>query len=206
MTISKQYRGITNINKTSCHTSSSIQLLYHCFPQLTNSILDLAESSAVYHVQQLYNKKARRGSDKKNKSTNKDGIAENDDKGEGKSDVIESEFVYQLSWFYYLLTYNIDILQVSRTKFAKKRQEEETKQQAIAVASSIGIQSTDEEYFTSPLQSVTSEEFHTILNEAAASPPRSNRKHKKKKKKHNRHRHHRDDTSSRTPSHKSFRN
>jgi len=167
----------------------------------------LAECSAVYHVQQLYNK-GRRGSDKKSKST-KDGIAENDNKGEGKGDdVIESEFVYQLSWFYYLLTYNIDILQVSRTKFAKKREEDEAKQQAIAVASTIGIQSSQDEYFTSPLQSVTSEEFHTILNEAAASPSRSNRKHKKKKK-HNRHRHHRDDTSSRTsktPSHKSSRN
>jgi len=208
MMISKQYRGITNINKTSCHTSSSIQLLYHCFPPLTDSIIDLAECSAIYHVQQLYNKRGRRGSDKKNKSTKTDSIAENDKEGEGKdNDVIESEFVYQLSWFYYLLTYNIDILQVSRTKFAKKK-EEDAKQQAIAVASSIGISSSQEEYFTSPLQSVTSEEFHTILNEAAASPSRSNRKHKKKKK-HNRHRHHRDDTSSRTsktPSHKSSRN
>jgi len=167
----------------------------------------LAECSAVYHVQQLNNKRGRKGSDgKKSKSTDKDGIAEND-KGEGEgNDVIESEFVYQLSWFYYLLIYNIDILQVSRTKFAQKK-EEEAKQQAIAVASSIGISSSQDEYFTSPLQSVTSEEFHTILNEAAASPSRSNRKHKKKKK-HNRHRHHRDDTSrtSKTPSHKSSRN
>ena len=85
----------------------------------------MAECSAVYHVQQQYNKKGRRGSDKKNKSIKTDGTAENDKEEEQEdNDVIESEFVYQLSWFYYLLTYNVDILQVSRTKFAKKKEEE----------------------------------------------------------------------------------
>ena len=50
MKTTKTPRGISNIHGTSCHTSSAIQLIYHCFPTLRSSLLELAPKSAEYHV------------------------------------------------------------------------------------------------------------------------------------------------------------
>src|SRR5210317_34676 len=43
------YRGITNTNGTSCHTSSALQLLFHCFPRLREELLNLANVSVDYY-------------------------------------------------------------------------------------------------------------------------------------------------------------
>jgi hypothetical protein len=38
----RSVRGIKNPSHTACHTSSSLQLLYHCFPHLRCALLDLS--------------------------------------------------------------------------------------------------------------------------------------------------------------------
>lgn len=86
------YRGITNDNGTGCHTSSALQLLFHCFPRLREDLLNLANVSANYTAQKSPL------SDEENKHVK----------------TVEKEFVYQLSWFFYLLANAEDITAMAR--------------------------------------------------------------------------------------------
>ena len=83
------YRGIANTNGTGCHTSSALQLLFHCFPRLRDELLNLANISANYTVQ---------SSSPEHKH----------------AQAIEKEFVYQLSWFFYLLANAEDIIAIAQ--------------------------------------------------------------------------------------------
>lgn len=85
-------RGITNANGTGCHTSSALQLLFHCFPRLREDLLNLANVSANYAAQKSPL------SDEENKHVQ----------------AVEKEFVYQLSWFFYLLANAEDIIAIAR--------------------------------------------------------------------------------------------
>lgn len=103
------YRGITNTNGTGCHTSSALQLLFHCFPRLRDELLNLAYSSANLPAQKSS------PSDEENKHTT----------------AIEKEFVYQLSWFFYLLANAEDIIaitQAATSASADNHVEEKSKQ------------------------------------------------------------------------------
>jgi len=87
-------RGITNANGTGCHTSSALQLLFHCFPRLREDLLNIANVSASYTAQQSLSST----SDEENNSVK----------------AIEKEFVYQLSWFFYLLANAEDIIAIAQ--------------------------------------------------------------------------------------------
>lgn len=86
------YRGITNANGTGCHTSSALQLLFHCFPRLREDLLNLANVSANYTAQ----KSPLSVEEMKHVQT------------------VEKEFVYQLSWFFYLLANADDIIAIAQ--------------------------------------------------------------------------------------------
>jgi len=89
-------RGITNANGTGCHTSSALQLLFHCFPRLREDLLNLSNVSANYTAQQSLSSTST--SDEENNSVK----------------AIEKEFVYQLSWFFYLLANAEDIIAIAQ--------------------------------------------------------------------------------------------
>ena len=97
------YRGITNANGTSCHTSSALQLLFHCFPRLREELLNLANVSVDYYCPtQHHNGASCAQKDRVDKHTQ----------------AIENEFVYHLSWFFYLLAYAEDITSTNQTAAA----------------------------------------------------------------------------------------
>jgi len=102
------YRGITNTNGTGCHTSSALQLLFHCFPRLREELLNVANVSANYTVQI-----SSSGSSK--------------EKGNDHAHAIEEEFVYQISWFFHLLANAEDIIEVARAAYATKQQKSKRK-------------------------------------------------------------------------------
>eukprot|EP00804_Cyclotella_cryptica_P011068 CCRYP_013541-RA/>CCRYP_013541-RA protein AED:0.05 eAED:0.05 QI:0/-1/0/1/-1/1/1/0/1054 len=85
-------RGITNTSQTACHTSSSLQLLYHCFPLLRRALLELA-SIASRERRRQQRRKAKECPKGEHGQT-----SEQDDNNEW-----DSELVYQLSWFFLLL-------------------------------------------------------------------------------------------------------
>lgn len=88
-------RGIKNTNGTSCHASSALQLLFHCFPRLRARLLELALVGASYV-----------NSDATNNNNN------NDTEGDEEIQVVHNEFVHQLSWFFHLLAYAEDVLSI----------------------------------------------------------------------------------------------
>ena len=207
-------RGITNIHGTSCHTSASLQLLHHCFPTLRVSILELASVSADYHVEEQYYNKVK--------------TKEGNNVDEEDLEIIECEFVYQLSWFYYLLAHNVDILDVARTKH-RARIEEEGKEEKVRIAKEKEEAATNKIAAASVLgvvavggaaavggmgdsnekeqQKVSHEEFQAILSQASSkkqtkpgSPNSHRRKHKHHKKKK-----HKDPSSPGSKSHRSHR-
>ena len=87
MATARPYRGIANPVGTSCHTSSALQVLFHCFPALTDALLTLAPVSASRSAS------AATGS------------------GSAR---IDEEFVHQLAWFYHLLAHGEDLLGLAR--------------------------------------------------------------------------------------------
>ena len=99
------YRGIINSNGTGCHTSSALQLMYHCFPKLREEVLNLANVSANYAV-------------KKSSSI---------DEESKYMQSLEKEFVYQLSWFFYLLASSKDVIEVAQLARRKRRKSKRKK-------------------------------------------------------------------------------
>lgn len=90
------YRGIRNKNGTGCHTSSALQLLFHCFPRLREELLQLASVSANCTVHLL-------------------SFDSSKDRKHNHAHAVEKEFVYQLSWFFYLLANAEDILALAQS-------------------------------------------------------------------------------------------
>jgi len=148
------YRGIANVNGTSCHTSSALQLLFHCFPHLREALLNLAPISAEYYLE-------------------KEGHVH---------DVVQHEFVYQLSWFFYLLAYEEDALEI-----ASAARLVDLKAELLATKSKEGkdaaTETVEDEVVTalsrkkSPTEQQAEEydassEFRSLLATAAARPPR----------------------------------
>jgi hypothetical protein len=140
------HRGISNVHGTSCHTSSALQLLFHCFPKVTEALLQLAPICAEYYWIEKYtaddgalapqreqhrrNHQYQRQIREENNivaSDNKNHCMDETDCENGRlkksapsesSSIIHREFVYQLSWFFHLLAYSIDVLQISKDKAA----------------------------------------------------------------------------------------
>jgi len=116
------YRGIINTQGTSCHTSSALQLLFHCFPKFRAAVLELARVSADYYVSsRLRSQQRKRQQQRKQKddATKGSGGAGEEEEGDEGGEVIYQEFVYQLSWFFHLLAYCEDIVQVSQERVDK---------------------------------------------------------------------------------------
>jgi len=121
------HRGINNVNGTSCHTSSALQLLFHCFPKVTEALLLLAPISAEYYWIDKCTKAATQQERRHQKQLqnrivkidNQCGIDETHSYTvglRGTESIIPIEFVYQLSWFFHLLACSEDILQVAKEK------------------------------------------------------------------------------------------
>lgn len=129
------HRGINNVNGTSCHTSSALQLLFHCFPKVTEALLLLAPISAEYYwidkcTTAATQQERRHQNQLQNhivKIDNQCGIDETQSYIEGLKNpisvvdrgtesIIPNQFVYQLSWFFHLLAYSEDMLQVTKEK------------------------------------------------------------------------------------------
>mmetsp|Transcript_7262 Transcript_7262/g.15640 ORF Transcript_7262/g.15640 Transcript_7262/m.15640 type:complete len:1243 (-) Transcript_7262:13-3741(-) len=93
----ERYRGITNSQGTACHTSSALQLIFHCFPNVRDKLLDLAvaTSDASVHAHDENN------DSKNNEARN----ISSDELSSSKKGVMimQQEFVYRLAWFFYLL-------------------------------------------------------------------------------------------------------
>ena len=107
------HRGINNVNGTACHTSSALQLIFHCFPLLREALLKLAPVCAEFYMMGQRKRSSR--------SANKG------------AEIVQNEFVYQLSWFFYLLAYDEDVLEVSKASLA-----DELYESSSAVAAAAG--------------------------------------------------------------------
>ncbi|KAL7478724.1 hypothetical protein ACHAW6_004479 [Cyclotella cf. meneghiniana] len=93
-------RGITNTSRTACHTSSTLQLLYHCFPLLRRALLDLASIASRERRRRI-----RRHCRNAKASTKREQGQPSEQEKETEEEEWERELVYQLSWFFRLLTH-----------------------------------------------------------------------------------------------------
>ncbi|KAL7506616.1 hypothetical protein ACHAXN_003862 [Cyclotella atomus] len=106
----RSLRGIKNPSDTACHTSSSLQLLYHCFPSLRCALLDLSSISS---------------------RENRD-IAKKDQTAVD----FNNELVYHLSHFYHLLTYG----QHAAKPLSPKRQVRKRMKQSLSPTQQMAVQ------------------------------------------------------------------
>ena len=96
-------RGITNTYQTNCHTSSSLQLLYHCFPLLLRALLDLA--SIASRERQRRQRRRRQHFRNAKREHDPQREPEEEEENEEEEEEWERELVYQLSWFFRLLVH-----------------------------------------------------------------------------------------------------
>ena len=131
------HRGINNVHGTSCHTSSALQLLFHCFPEVTEALLQLAPVSAEYYWTTTATAAAADAAQRERRNRQRHQSREENNSDEASpvlavpatSSVVvflpHHEFVYQLSWFYHLLAYSEDVLQIYKEKVNSRQPKEE---------------------------------------------------------------------------------
>ncbi len=93
----EQYRGIINGQGTACHTSSALQLIFHCFPDVRGTLLELAVASSDASTHSSDENDDRENNSAEKISNDKFSSIENG------AIIRQQEFVYQLAWFFYLL-------------------------------------------------------------------------------------------------------
>ena len=100
----------------ACHNSSALQLLYHCFPCITERLLTLAKIGynldGYYYRQSLTTRvyplsskvKIAKDGESNGEGGELDNINDKDDYDDDGSSIIQREIVYQLAFFFHSLS------------------------------------------------------------------------------------------------------